>query len=400
MKTIDFLIVFLMVLSVVLIYSNILYGLSLYIVPLIIYSFILTLFWIQSLNSEHVEELKSDILIIGSITLLSWLSIGFLIGFGINVMIILPIQYATILAYKFAQIASVEVLRRLLLNRFVGIGFSSLKIIAISILGILPLITYGKIINFNVSYFPEFITLFMNSLVLSIIGYFYNFRSQLILSMLNSCLFSLSPILINVSGAIKYMLDAFIIFTQFTIVYYINYTDHKQSIKQELILSDRYRKLMISFFKILAKTTFIIAILVMISFLIGFRGLAIVSNSMNPVMDRGDIAFININDHNIRKGDIIAFSIGDKVIIHRVYRVDDKTHAILTKGDANKNIDPWIVTGKNYVGKYVFSLPLIGYPSIILSSLFTNPVISISLTVTLILAFLIIIHTKEMVRIN
>jgi len=118
---------------------------------------------------------------------------------------------------------------------------------------------------------------------------------------------------------------------------------------------------------------------------------------MNPTINRGDLVFIDINNHEITKGDIIAFTYGDKIIVHRVYRIDEHTFTILTKGDANQNIDPWIVTDENYVGKYVFSIPLLGYPSIFLSSLFTNPVIGISLTVTLILAFLIITLMKEMV---
>ncbi|MCD6301171.1 MAG: signal peptidase I [Staphylothermus sp.] len=312
-------------------------------------------------------------------------------------MVVLPMQYIIFLVYKTTQAASIEVLRRVLLDRYVGIGFSSAKLLIISIIMLLFSITLSKLITFSIGYLPEILVLFINSTVLTIIGYFRGFKSQLVLSILNIFLFSISPILLNVMGAIKYMLESFIIFTQFLVFYYFNTMNADIKHINEYVLLSRFREVIRAMFSILSKIFFVAAIIFMISFLIGFRGLAIVSNSMSPTINRGDLVFIDINDHEVNKGDIIAFTYEDKIILHRVYRVDNQTYTILTKGDANKNIDPWIVTNNNYVGKYVFSIPLLGYPSIFLSSLFTNPVISISLTVILILAFLIIILMKEMV---
>jgi len=399
MVKIYFLIGALLAIATILINSNTLYGLSLYIIPLIIYSFILLIYRASTNKNklEYTEEIKSELCFIVFTTFILWISIGFLIGFGLNIMIVLPIQYMIILVYKIAQTSAIEVLRRIFLDKYIGLNSSLVKFLSISIVIALFTVTFSKLMNFSLSYLPELIVLFINSLVLTVIGYFYDFKSQLTLSLLNICLFSLSPILLNVTGAIKYMLEAFIIFTQFLVFYYLNTTNNNFKQHPEFILVNRFKRITHVLFGVLSKIVFVTAIIFMISFLLGFRGLAIVSNSMNPTINRGDLVFIDIYNHEIIKGDIIAFTYGDKIIVHRVYRIDEETFTILTKGDANQNIDPWIVTDENYVGKYVFSIPLLGYPSIFLSSLLTNPVIGISLTVTLILAFLIITLMKEMV---
>ena len=392
-----FLIGTLLVIATILINSNILYGLSLYMIPLIIYSFILLLYRVSTNKLEYTGEIKSELYFIVFTTFILWISIGFLIGFGFNIMIVLHIQYIIIFIYKITQTSAIEVLRRIFLDKFIGLNSSIVRIISISIVIALFTLTFSKLMNFSLSYFPELIVLFINSLVLTVIGYFYDFKSQLVLSLLNIYLFSLSPILLNVSGAINYMLEAFIIFTQFLVIYYLNTTNNSFRQRAEFVFVNRFKRITHAVLRVSSKIVLVISIIFMISFLLGFRGLAIVSNSMNPTINRGDLVFIDINNHEITKGDIIAFTYGDKIIVHRVYKVDEKTFAVLTKGDANQNIDPWVVTDENYVGKYVFSIPLLGYPSIFLSSLFTNPVIGISLTVTLILAFLIITLMKEMV---
>ncbi len=392
-----FLIGTLLVIATILINSNILYGLSLYMIPLIIYSFILLLYRVSTNKLEYTGEIKSELYFIVFTTFILWISIGFLIGFGFNIMIVLPVQYIIIFIYRITQTSAIEVLRRIFLDKFIGLNSSIVRILGISIIIALFTLTFSKLMNFSLSYFPELVVLFINSLVLTVIGYFYDFKSQLVLSLLNIYLFSLSPILLNVSGAIKYMLEAFIIFTQFLVIYYLNTTNNSFRQRAEFVFVNRFKRITHAVLRVSSKIVLVISIIFMISFLLGFRGLAIVSNSMNPTINRGDLVFIDINNHEITKGDIIAFTYGDKIIVHRVYKVDEKTFAVLTKGDANQNIDPWVVTDENYVGKYVFSIPLLGYPSIFLSSLFTNPVIGISLTVTLILAFLIISLMKEMV---
>ena len=62
----------------------------------------------------------------------------------------------------------------------------------------------------------------------------------------------------------------------------------------------------------------------------------------------------------LKEGDIITFLIDEKMnVTHRVKEISDK--GFITKGDANNTEDAVIVTEKEYVGKVILSISMIGY---------------------------------------
>ena len=61
----------------------------------------------------------------------------------------------------------------------------------------------------------------------------------------------------------------------------------------------------------------------------------------------------------IKEYDIIAFERGKLLVTHRVVQV--LKDGLVTKGDNNDLDDGITTTEKNYVGKSVFSIPLLGY---------------------------------------
>lgn len=87
----------------------------------------------------------------------------------------------------------------------------------------------------------------------------------------------------------------------------------------------------------------------------------VISGSMKPKINKGDIAFItkHIEYEDIKKGDIISYSLGKTKVLHRVIAITD--NGLITKGDYNDNVDFGIVTKNQVNGKYLFSVPLIGY---------------------------------------
>lgn len=94
--------------------------------------------------------------------------------------------------------------------------------------------------------------------------------------------------------------------------------------------------------------------------LIGFRAYTILSGSMKPKIDPGDIVIIlNKNKVNLNKNDIITFKEDNTVITHRI--VDIKDEGYITKGDNNNSIDAYTVTPKNILGKVMFRIPKLGY---------------------------------------
>jgi signal peptidase len=78
----------------------------------------------------------------------------------------------------------------------------------------------------------------------------------------------------------------------------------------------------------------------------------IISNSMYPILKKGDVAIVErIGFEEIKIGDIIAFKIEDKIFIHRVVII--RNNIITTKGDNNLYNDNVKISFANYIGKYV-----------------------------------------------
>ena len=88
----------------------------------------------------------------------------------------------------------------------------------------------------------------------------------------------------------------------------------------------------------------------------------VLSGSMEPTIKTGSLCFVNKNIKldNVKKGDIIAFKLGNGTLVtHRVVEVNDSI--VRTKGDNNKNADGIDITKDNYIGKNIYWIPKVGY---------------------------------------
>ncbi len=83
----------------------------------------------------------------------------------------------------------------------------------------------------------------------------------------------------------------------------------------------------------------------------GYGILEVVSGSMEPTIDVGDLIVINTKYHDIKENDIITFyDENNSFVTHRVIKIED--NMITTKGDANNTEDKKFSKTK-VVGKYV-----------------------------------------------
>lgn len=83
-------------------------------------------------------------------------------------------------------------------------------------------------------------------------------------------------------------------------------------------------------------------------------------------LERGDLVFVKGVDsfNDIQIGDVIVWQKGDgKRIIHRVADINEEQRSFSTKGDANLESERGIRL-KHVIGKAVFSVPYLGYPSL------------------------------------
>lgn len=106
-----------------------------------------------------------------------------------------------------------------------------------------------------------------------------------------------------------------------------------------------------------------------------YQPVAIMSNSMVPVFRLGDAVIIEkINDKNIKDikvGTIIIYNLDNAAIVHRVIKIINVggEEEYITKGDNNTSPDSKSVSKSQLIGLEKFSIPKIGYPSVLLQSL-------------------------------
>lgn len=96
-------------------------------------------------------------------------------------------------------------------------------------------------------------------------------------------------------------------------------------------------------------------------FVFGYRTTFVLSGSMEPEIPVFSILLERQCErgNKISVDDVITYTVREdetkKRITHRVVRIDQKD--IITKGDANQNEDPWVITTDNVEGTVVFVFP-------------------------------------------
>jgi len=100
----------------------------------------------------------------------------------------------------------------------------------------------------------------------------------------------------------------------------------------------------------------------------------VISGSMRPTLDVGDVVIIaEVSSDTIKPGDIIQFREAQGITtVHRVVEIQEvggKTFFI-TQGDANREPDAKPVIPANVVGKAIFDIPKIGWAVIAVKEFF------------------------------
>lgn len=90
---------------------------------------------------------------------------------------------------------------------------------------------------------------------------------------------------------------------------------------------------------------------------LGYQLLNIASNSMYPLINVGDGVMIKIanEDTEINQGDIIAYKLGEHIIVHRVKEVVNG-NSYITKGDNNDVDDGNPIPRTDVMGIYKFQI--------------------------------------------
>ena len=135
------------------------------------------------------------------------------------------------------------------------------------------------------------------------------------------------------------------------------------------------------FLRVLADVMFILlAGIVLDTYLpgvIGFKSYWVISASMETEYQVGCLVYVKQDDvDSINTGDVITFHISENnLVTHRVVEKDSIRGGFITKGDANEVNDGGLVTYDSVVGKVMFDIPMLGYVSSFMSSLYGKCVV-------------------------
>ena len=101
-----------------------------------------------------------------------------------------------------------------------------------------------------------------------------------------------------------------------------------------------------------------------------YAPIAIISDSMNPVINRGDVViYKKLNQEELSKlskNDIVVYNLEGKNIAHRIIKKIRSKNLVFyrTKGDRNNIIDKDLVEDDSIKGKCIFCIKYVGFPSI------------------------------------
>lgn len=153
----------------------------------------------------------------------------------------------------------------------------------------------------------------------------------------------------------------------FPLVLYIRFK--KLYTKDEIVVQKRSKSKKIIFIIIISLV--IIMSVYLISGKFTYQALTVGSGSMIPTLNIGDIVIIKkINNYaELKKKDILIHKNNNRIVIHRIIDIKaaDGHYIYQTKGD--NNADAYQIDKEHVIGKYLFKIPYIGYPTVWLSQI-------------------------------
>lgn len=94
--------------------------------------------------------------------------------------------------------------------------------------------------------------------------------------------------------------------------------------------------------------------------------IAVASDSMYPFIKKGDVVIVQKGSKDLDVGSVIAYKYSGVIIVHRIERrevIDDKYY-YYTKGDANQEVDDWLIEDEMIIGNVILKVPYFGIPTI------------------------------------
>ncbi len=324
-----------------------------------------------SIDKKHVKYM----IIISAFHVAIFFYLGFILGFGKSPYSHKIISIFSNIITQVFPIIGIEMLRTVVIN---SNKKSKICLIFITILlGLLQINyhTLGEIIFSREELFQytfsEILPIITQSILYTYLVLKGSYQGILIYRVVERMVIILLPILPNIdwfATASFNILSTLIIYLLFK----YKFTKERQDIRENK------KNLWI---KISYLVTLVISVTI-ISFMLGlfkYEPITILSNSMSPVFNRGDVVIfkkLDEGDSNniLPKGSIIVYKTENKNIAHRIVNIIKNGDTVLyqTRGDSNNSPDTNLVQTDQIRGIYTFHIKYLGFPSIWLYDYFND----------------------------
>lgn len=130
--------------------------------------------------------------------------------------------------------------------------------------------------------------------------------------------------------------------------------------------------------------------------LLGYRVFNVISGSMSPHYNIGDLIYVKeVPPEQVKIDDPITFVLNENLVVatHRVIEINPEKQYFVTKGDANSTADATPVHFNNLIGIPQFSIPKLGY----VSDFIQNPP-GTYITIAIVGVLIILVFLPDMIK--
>ena len=325
------------------------------------------LFRDKKLIRNYHKEFSQTVFIISIIYFIIYYILGVIIGYSYNVystsfigilrniiVIVVPLLFREEVRSRF-----------LFLNKKkFGIFFITLLFIVLELFSS-TFFTYSNNEELFINFFSVFLPIVLENILLTYLAYI-GIRSTVyayFIPMLISRYFI--PITLDVDWFFAFFFQLILV----VVIFYVSFNEYLW--KEKRIYSYKTNKT--------NSVVYLFGVVLIVSFglfvagVFKYRPVAILTYSMEPIFTRGDAVIVEKLDddekNKLKKGDIIQYQVDKTVVVHRIIKVkkEDNKKVYILKGDNNNAKDPKPVYMEQIMGKVLFSIPKVGYPSVWLS---------------------------------
>lgn len=296
--------------------------------------------------------------------------LGFLLGYSKTLFSTNPNKWLTEIVPVVIATALAEQLRYIFIRNHKAEKKVIYGITALLMIWEIVLLTNFRGLHGNFAIFVFICTTVMpiiaEGMLASYMDYHYGMLPTITYKLIMNTYLYVIPLMTNLG---KYLYGALHVLIPFTVYLVLKkYLKPDGDIKEK----DKYIKKINFDFITIPIILFLVCIIILVSGIFKYQMIAIATNSMVPVYERGDaILFEKVDKKTIEVDDIIVFEKDKRLIAHRVVQTkeDFSKRYFQTKGDANDSVDVELVSEEEVLGVVRRVTKYIGYPTVWLSEL-------------------------------